>query len=112
MSWIKGLTEVCASGIAFGYPDKEIRAVRMEEGPSMTRDDTRRVLGQALEEAAACGDDVAPDDYLGHLFVDAAEISVEANQKTISNGSHKSVAVRDFGARIRAMPARKAAATS
>lgn len=83
----------------------------MEEGASMTRDDIRLVLGQVLKEAAAYCDDVAPDDYLGHLFVDAAEIPVEANQKTISNGSHKSIAIRDFGARIRAMPARKATAT-
>jgi hypothetical protein len=112
MSWLTGLTEVCASSIAFGHPDKEIWAVRMEEGASMARDDIGRVLGQALEEAAAYCDDVAPDDYLGHLFADAAEIPVEANQKTSSNGSHKSIAIRDFGARIGAMPARKAAATS
>jgi hypothetical protein len=83
-------------GIAFGYSDEEIKAVRMEEGARMTRDDIRRVLGRALEQAAAYCDDVAPDDYLGQLFVDAAEIPVEASQMTISSGSHKSIAVSDF----------------
>lgn len=83
--------------IAFGYSDEEIQAVRMEEGPVMTRKHIRSVLDEALTAAASYCDDIAPDDHLGCLFVDANERPVEATAGTISHGFHKSVPVAEFG---------------
>ncbi|MDB5489389.1 MAG: hypothetical protein JWQ58_3104 [Reyranella sp.] len=84
-------------GIVFGYSDEEIRAVRMEGEAAMTRQDVRRVLETALEEAAAYCDDIAPDDYLGCLFVDADDTPVAANETTLSKGIHRAVRTTDFG---------------
>lgn len=83
--------------IAFGYADEEIRAVRMEEGGTVTRAELREVLGTALEAAAAYCDDVAPVDHIGCLFVDAEDKPVEATAITIANRSHRAIAISDFG---------------
>jgi hypothetical protein len=84
-------------GIVFGYSDEEIRAVRMEGEAGMTRQYMRRVLEPALEEAAAYCDDVAPDDQLGCLFVDANDTPVPASGASLSKGLHRAVGVTDFG---------------
>lgn len=83
--------------IAFGYADEEIRAVRMEEGGTVTRKELRGVLDPALEAAAAYCDDAAPADHLGCLFVDADDKPVEATEITIANRSHRVITINDFG---------------
>jgi len=83
--------------IAFGYSDEEIRAVRMEGEAAMARQDIRRVLEKALEEASAYCDDVAPGDHLGCLFVDASDNPVQANEETIADSTHRPVKITDFG---------------
>lgn len=83
--------------IAYGYSDEEIRAVRMEREAAMTRQDIRQVLENAFEEAATYCDDVAPEEHLGCLFVDANEKPVQASELTISSGTHRPVRITDFG---------------
>jgi hypothetical protein len=83
--------------IAFGYADEEIKAVRMEEGAGMTRQDIRAILDEALTAAAVYCEEIAPDDYLGCLFVDANDTPVEATAITIEDGSHRPIAISDYG---------------
>ncbi|MGQ0581474.1 MAG: hypothetical protein ACT4O6_06030 [Reyranella sp.] len=83
--------------IAFGYADEEIRAVRMEEGGTVTREELRRILEPALEAAAAYCDDRAPVDHVGCLFVDAGNRPVEATAITLADGSNRAIKINDFG---------------
>jgi hypothetical protein len=92
-----GVTIASIRRIAFGYSDQEIRAVRMERGATVTRNDVRDILGRALEAAAEYCENVAPEDHLGDLLVDGEDIPVEASATTIAAGSHRSVAITDFG---------------
>jgi hypothetical protein len=80
----------------FGYSDEEIRTVRME-GEEASRDMVRTVLEPALERASAYCDDTAPDDKLGALFVNSADIPVEADEAMISSGAAIAVEISDFG---------------
>lgn len=82
--------------IAFGYSDEEIRSVRME-GASATRQDIREIVGGALDAAADYCDEVAPDDHLGKLIVDGNCIPVEATARTIADGLHTPISIKDFG---------------
>lgn len=83
--------------IAFGYADEEIRAVRMEEGGTVTRAELREVLGAALKAAADYCDDMAPADHVGCLFVDAEDKPVEASAITLADGTHRVITINDFG---------------
>lgn len=82
--------------IVFGYADEEIRAVRMQDGRTMTRDEVRAVLGDALDGAAGYCEDTAPADHVGHLFVDAEDRPVAAGEDDISAGLARAIPIRDF----------------
>jgi hypothetical protein len=83
--------------MAFGYADEEIRAVRLEEGGTVTREELRGILNPALEAAATYCDDVAPADHVGCLFVNVEDKPVEATAITLANGSHRVITINDFG---------------
>lgn len=82
--------------VAFGYPDEEIRAVRMEKGSIITRAELREVLAKALDDASDYCDDAAPIDFLGHLFVDSEETPIAATNADIANGKASAIPARDF----------------
>ena len=84
-------------GIAFGYSDEEIRAVRMEGEHPMTRDALRGILGPALDTAYDYCDDVAPIEFSGCLFADANETPVQADDEVIAKGTARALPIRDFG---------------
>lgn len=87
--------------IAFGYSDQEIRAVRMEDGASITRQKVRDVLDPALKEAAAYCDEHAPDTHLGHLLVGPDDVPAPATAATLSRGLHRAIAVTSFGSALK-----------
>ncbi|MBL4691990.1 MAG: hypothetical protein JKY92_01510 [Magnetovibrio sp.] len=82
--------------IAFGYSEAEIRAVRMEDGGTMTRGKLRDILGTAFDTAFDYCNDIAPIEYDGCLFVDDNEIPVEADEEAISNKTVTARSIRDF----------------
>ncbi len=84
--------------IAFGYADEEIRAVRMEDGSTITRVELRGTLDAALDRAYEYCDETAPIEHDGRLFVDVTETPVEADSEAISNGTAKAMPVKDFTA--------------
>jgi len=80
---------------AFGYSDEEIRTVRMEK-EAIGRDEIRAILTPAFDAASSYCDDVAPNDYLGHLLVNAKEVPTEADADSIKDGRARAVPIRDF----------------
>lgn len=84
-------------GIAFGYSNEEIVAVRTEGENPMTREELRGVLESALDEAHDYCNEVAPIEYDGRLFVDANETPIEADDKAIANGTARAMSLKDFG---------------
>lgn len=81
---------------AFGYSDDEIRTVRMEHEAAIGRDELRRILTPAFDAASHYCDEVAPNDYLGHLFIDQNEVPMEADADSIKNGRARTLQVQDF----------------
>lgn len=82
--------------VVFGYSDEEIQAVRLEDGNTITRIELREILEFALAAAREYCDEMAPIDYVGCLFVDAAEIPIEADDEAIARNSAKAIPVKDF----------------
>lgn len=84
-------------GNAFGYSNDEIVSVRAEGAASMTRDELRRTLGPALEQASDYCDEIAPEDYVGFLMTDVEEIPSEADADAIANETAIARPIQDFG---------------
>ncbi len=82
--------------IAFGYSDEEIRAVRMEDGCAISRNELREILGPALDSAHDYCDDIAPIKHDGCLFVDANENPIEADDEALATGTATAIPIRDF----------------
>ncbi|MPY76439.1 MAG: hypothetical protein GEU87_19545 [Alphaproteobacteria bacterium] len=82
--------------IAFGYSDEEIGAVRMDDRRPMARAELRDTLEAALNDARDYCENVAPIEYLGHLFIDEDDIPVAADSEAVKSGTAKAVPVRDF----------------
>jgi hypothetical protein len=70
--------------------------VRMEGGAIVTRTELREVLDRALTTASDFCDDLAPPDYMGHLFVDSHDVPIEADERTVVAGSARALPLIDF----------------
>jgi hypothetical protein len=84
--------------IAFGYSNEEIRAVRAQDGSSTSREELQEALDAALDDAGDYCEEVAPAELIGHLFVDADNTPVAADEKALKSGSVRAVPARDFSA--------------
>lgn len=80
----------------FGYSDEEIRTVSMEEGEAVTRMRIREVLQPAFEAASDYCENLAPTNFLGHLFIDAHETPYPATIAELEHGMARNIAVNDF----------------
>ena len=78
------------------FSDEELRAVRMEDGHETTRDEIREIIPQALDDAYAYCDEMAPQDYGGCLFVDDNECPIEADEDTVTSGLAAAIPIKDF----------------
>tara|TARA_R110002074_G_scaffold276579_9_gene447978 strand:+ start:2492 stop:3310 length:819 start_codon:yes stop_codon:yes gene_type:complete len=81
---------------AFGYSQKEIETVRMEDGSKPEWGRVRDILNVALDAAADYCENVAPIAYAGCLFVDENEVPVEVDENAIANGQATPMIIRDF----------------
>lgn len=82
--------------ITFGYADKEIRTVRMEDGSEINQNQLRSVLGPAFDAAEKYCSQIAPPALLGQLFVDINEVPVEASGDDVEQGRVFSKQVKNF----------------
>ncbi|WP_374314368.1 hypothetical protein [Dongia sp.] len=80
----------------FGYSDDEIRTVRMDNGMEMTREQVRDILEPALDGAANYCEQVAPEVFYGHLFVDKNHIPGEATDEDLRTGRYDALPVQNF----------------
>jgi hypothetical protein len=83
--------------ISFGYSEEEISTVRMEDGHPADRAAMRHTLDAALDQARTYCEETAPIDLAGHLFVDGADIPINANEQDIENGRARALEIRLFG---------------
>ena len=81
---------------ALGYSDEEIRSVRMENGAEITRTHVRQVLEPALDGAVNYCQQVAPVNFLGHLFINKELIPGEATDKDLREKRYEALPIRDF----------------
>ncbi len=84
--------------IAFGYAEEEIATVRMVDGNEVSRSEVRSELSDALEGAMDYCEEIAPIDYMGYLFVDAAETPKEASDEAVASGEVTALPLQDFTA--------------
>jgi hypothetical protein len=84
--------------IAFGYSDEEIRSVRVQDGSSISREELKETLDAALNDAGEYCEETAPAELIGHLFVDANDTPVAADEKALKFGNIRAMPVRDFSA--------------
>lgn len=82
--------------IAFGYADEEVRAVRIEGDETMTRAELRAALAPALDHAIEYCEEIAPLNYEKRLFVDSADIPVEADEADIADGRVRAIPIKNF----------------
>ncbi len=82
--------------IAFGYSDEELTTVRMEGDAAIGRDEVRAILRPAFDRAEAYCDDVAPDEFLGHLMVTEADTPVEADAEMLDSVEARAIPIQEF----------------
>lgn len=82
--------------ILLGFSEEELRTVRMEDGHETTRDEIREIIPQALDDAWAYCNEMAPEDYSGCLFVDDNECPIEANEDAVVSGLAVAMPIKDF----------------
>jgi hypothetical protein len=81
---------------AFGYSDEEIRSVRMDNGPVITRDRVRNVLEPALDRAVDYCEETAPVDFQGYLLVDKGLVPGEATDEDLQERRYEALPLKDF----------------
>ena len=81
---------------AFEFSEEQVRTVRMEGGPAMTRDELRETIAQALDAAQEYCDNAVPPDLEGHLFINADDCPIEADQAALDNGIATAVPLSNF----------------